>query len=659
MSEFRGLTGNLPAEVSSNNSNAHYVETLHINSCMTGAVRCLRPHVHAVVVEASFEGEDMDACLMLFIRRILQEGTEAEESHRILNVHIDVLMREPNCTKNRDAVEKKKPFTFVPSEIKSSKRQSILSSMKAAIVDGGSIFLHCYYFTAHTIPTFKDASHHLSQRTSGYILLKRKYNFTFVNRKTGAVKCFSDNPYESIALCLFPSSSDSQLVRRHFLKHCEKGGSDTAMMKSFVLNFVHDQSVRFVQFLDAGELALAAECVISLIAHSAVDSHVMPQSGMRFSSLSVGPPGYVRMVRDCVQNVEGVIEYLLREIKSIARLSLRQERRLWNDEASKIVSQLEHRMSTLSPALEELRYLLSCMWTDISSSEKDVVQNFVLSELRIVVNVSMQRSQSISVILRAQRHATVSDAGSIEFIGNPPLVAINNHWLNALSIPLCRINSALAALECSLAGDILFELLQIDADESMSLFRDSLGQKGSSNSSGNSDSVNAEHPRKYYFMDYRPAKVTDLIGALLKIVEVKDIGLMEEWSPFDVKSFSYRQIIKQRGHDDVVPVLGSAHSRVRFRPNNEPLHEDAETYVLDTEAEEMGLIMNSEETKKSFGTTLKKSNPTQMYPGRFASRFMRVFASLAVSWRGRLGAIDAISSLMDEVCQIQLIFIFV
>ena len=647
IAEFRGLTGNLPAAVSSNNSNAHYVEALHIRSCMTGAVRYLRPHIHEVVVEASFEGDDMDACLMLFIRRILQEGAQAEESSRVLNSHIDVLMREPRCTKNRDAVERKKPFTFVPNEIKSSKRQSILSSMKAAIVDGGSIWLCCYICTAHTVPAFKGTSQHLSQRTSGYLLLKRKYKFTFVNRKTDTVKCFSEDPYESIALCLFPSSLDSHLVRQHFLKHCEMGGPDSSLMKSYVLDFVQAQSIRFIQFLDAGELALATECVLPLIAHSALDSHVMPLSGVRFTSVSAGPPGYLRMVRDCAQNVEGVVKYLLREIKNLGRLALRQDRRYWNDEASMNVLQLEQRMKTLPPALEELRYLLSCLWTDISSSEKNTVQNFVLSEFRIVLNVTKQRSRNISVVLRAQRQGVVSESGSTEFIGNPPLVAINSHWLYALSIPLCRISCALASFESSLAGDILFELLQMDADESMSLFRGSGGEKGIPSGPGISAPASYEHPPKHNFMEYRPAKVTEVIGALLKIVEIKDLGRMEEWSPFDVDCFAYRQLIKQPGCNDVVPVLGSAHSRVRFRPNNEPLNEDAETFVLDTEAEEMGLTMKSEETKKSFGFTQKKSSP-----GRFASRFMRVFASLTVSWRGRLGAIDAISSLMDEVCQI-------
>lgn len=631
LAEFRDLTGGLPASLVSNGIRAQYVEALHISSCMTGSVRSHRPHVHEAVVEASLAGEDLDACLLLFIRRVLEEGARAEAAAPLIAPYILVYMRE--SVSSSDVA--KPPLSFAPNEMQSARRQVFLSSMKAAIVGGGSVWLQCFYYTEHAVPPMRDESQHLSQTTAGYVLLRRRYAFTFIDTRLDSVKCFCRNPYESLALCIFQSNADAQTVRQNFLAHCEREGAGGAAMRCSVIQFVRDQSVRAVRQLDAGELALFGETLLPLIAHSAPDIHAMPQAGARLSSLCVGPAGFLRMVRDSVQHVEAVVKYLLQEIKSVGLLSLRQERNLWSETAAEQARRLEHGVTTVPAALQEVRLLVTAAWRDIESSEKSTVQNFVIAQLRCIAELSQRRKHRLAAAVQSMVSGTAAVARVTEFVGHGYLVAVNSSWLHAVSIPLHHISSALLMLEATLAADTLSELLQLDADPQAHLFKSNVQELMVA-------SAIPMDPGPHLFIDKRPSSVSELIGALAKIADVKDLDQMQEWTPFNFQSFAYGQFVRPQGPLNPLPLIGSAQARIRFRPNEEHLCDEEETYVLDTDAEEIAYCLDPAQVYRAHDRAYGLH-------GALVSRFLRVYGSLGVCWRGRLGAVDAVAALLDEV----------
>jgi hypothetical protein len=342
------------------------------------------------------------------------------------------------------------------------------------------------------------------------------------------------------------------------------------------------------------------------------------------------------------------------------------------------VGQLEHSMSSLPAALEEVRLLLGGAGRDVLCSEGAPLQACLAAQLRAVAHASKKRILSLATVLRAQLPGAGPGAGAgagghvhvhpSHFVGNAALSAVNARWLGEVSLPLRHMGSMLAMLETSLAADVLMELLQMDLDSD--------SDRGEGEGAGAGAGVGAAPP-VYSFSERHPASVSELLGALLQVSEgsAADLRAMAGWSPLDTSSFAFRQcILPRRGpgggggraEAEAVLEVGQGHTRVRLRPNGEPLREEAEAYVLDTEAEEAALTMDAALARAAFSppahgagagagggmlagllTTAPARRPPR--PGRFASRFLRVYPGLGVAWGGRLGAVDAVAALLDEV----------
>lgn len=166
LAEYRSLTGNLSNKLQTADVSGQIIECLHVSSCMSGTTCWQLPHRHEVVAEISLEGEELDACLLLFIRRVLQEGASAEAAPDLLGARFYVAQRQNDSRTNRSTA-----FSFAPSDMQSGKRQAILSSLKAATVDGGNIWLESYMFSTRMVPAHSKDSAHLSQHTSGLSLI--------------------------------------------------------------------------------------------------------------------------------------------------------------------------------------------------------------------------------------------------------------------------------------------------------------------------------------------------------------------------------------------------------------------------------------------------------------------------------------------------------
>jgi hypothetical protein len=350
LAEYHGLLGGaLPPPPAVSGSSAQYIEALHISSCLSGGVSRHRPHRHEVVVEGSLGGDDLDAGLLLFIRRVLQEGAAAEAARGMLGARVFVSMRAADEARGRQGAGSepdKTPFSFVPSEIKSGRRAVILSSMRAALIDGGSVWLDSHHLSAHTIPALGPGGAHRPQPSAGFVRCRRRYRFTFhdTRRGVGAVKCYYRNPYETLALCVFEGAQDSTLVRQNFVQHCKRKAASPAggeareepspsLMEDCVLTFVRDTAALLVSLLDRGELVLAAESAMLLAAHAA-PSPAAPLAALRLSCLGTGSPGYLRVLRGAAESAGGVAGVLLQELRQVEALGLRSDRALWSDAAT-------------------------------------------------------------------------------------------------------------------------------------------------------------------------------------------------------------------------------------------------------------------------------------------------------------------------------------
>lgn len=676
LSNFRAKLGKLASTVHANGVTGRYIEALHVNSCMSGAVRFHRPHHHDVVVEASYFGDELDACLLLFLRRILEEGGLAEQTSDLFGVKIVVRKRETETLSTQQSL--KSVFSFFPSEIKSAKKQVILTAMKAAVVDGGIISMQCYALSAHSIQPLQGEQRGQAKQTKGFVKMTRRYFFTFHNHTLNTTRCFYRNPYESLATCLFQCMEDANHVRQNFNAHCLTGHAGSSDSKTdSVFEFIRNQVAAVLSHLDAGELCLASESLMVLLVHSCVDHHHLPFSVRRLSSITSKTPGFLRAIRDAVNNFSDIVSMSLSSIKEISALQVRSDRTLWSDDFSKRAIKLENQVVNISAGLEELRELLCAMERDVVSSEKSRVFSHAMTQYRIIIEATKQRNRALKCMVVLSKGAWDES----HFVGLPSMTTQNVTWLHGLSISLQKIMTVLIMFETTVASDVLLELFQLETDQVHILspqweaprdagaLIDSVTTNAELDTSvlfgscrGGNFSSDLEVDTNYEFESRLPLLLTDVFGVLGGMHECKDLRLMTKWSPLNTYSYSWRQLLLHRAKEGMIdgrmPNIGASSSTTQYRPDGDPLDETSEAFVMDTEAEEVALSMRKDyiheaytrekNNKRSFFSTSDVRHCPTITPGRFASNFLHVYPSLGLGWSGRLGSVDAVAALFQE-----------
>eukprot|EP01034_Spumella_vulgaris_P032606 gene32606-40234_t len=206
-----------------------------------------------------------------------------------------------------------------------SKRQQVLTALKAAVVNDGDIWLEFYLGVDKTLLAFHADSVPYRESSSGFVHITRRYKLSYRNDK-GEARCFSQMPMESTATGVFLSLREAQLYlsvcRDQFNRskastttttsttNSTTSSDKTASFADFNALVTH-LSGRILSLWGNGEAVNAAESML-LLQCLLVDgrkevTHAMVQLRHLVSSFT----GHIRAVRDALSSLSGCVRLLI------------------------------------------------------------------------------------------------------------------------------------------------------------------------------------------------------------------------------------------------------------------------------------------------------------------------------------------------------------
>lgn len=207
---MRSVFGNQISHTKTDRIEAHFIEVFHVNSGLSFSLAKPRQHRVEMFVEVIIKGK-IDECINLFIRRILEDAYTTEASSNILTASLSVSIRgtieEINVYSMRD------------------KRQQVVNSLKAAVLDEGDISLECFVHTSRNLLSYGDSVIKSVESTEGFTRVKRWYKLSYRDESDAAnpvVRCFARNPLESVAMGIFTSLKDADMYVRMLSEHLQR-----------------------------------------------------------------------------------------------------------------------------------------------------------------------------------------------------------------------------------------------------------------------------------------------------------------------------------------------------------------------------------------------------------------------------------------------------
>ena len=312
--------GSLPRETRTKGIEGTFMEVASVSACMSDSLSRPVTHHLEVTIEAlikniSDKGQaSFDDCLMLFIRRVVEEAYLADRSADIITDHIQVVMGING-----------KHVQVIPLKTMRARRQQVLSILKAAVVDDGEISLDMYMMVRRNLPTFSDASAAYAEPTFGYVHITRRYRFSYCDER-GLMRCFSTYPFESLARGVFFEVKDAKLYLQVYTQHHvrvmsnqQQAADDAGQKKRSKRDLEGEAGVGDVLLssliyllasecrskFDAGEVVLAAEWLLQLQALLTPKLDHFSYAMQQTAQLSSGQIGQIRCVRDVLAAVEG------------------------------------------------------------------------------------------------------------------------------------------------------------------------------------------------------------------------------------------------------------------------------------------------------------------------------------------------------------------
>lgn len=298
LAAFREAMGSLPSVVQTNNSKSHFMETAAVTGCLSPNVGVVRSHVLENVVEAVVEAKSLDMALTVFIRRIVDEGFLAEKSKYIASAQIKV----------RISGRSQRVVVFRVQEI-DSKRQQVLTVMKAAVVDSGEIYLELYMRAGRQLVPLEADGAHVQEPTTGFVKVLRRYHFSFIDGHTKSGRCFAQYPFETLARGLFFDMKEASMYRQVYashvsrMKHADAEDKREQPMDNVLVKMCREAG----SAMAAGEVVTAAGWLVQLAALLAPHEMTLSAQMMALSQLSSGPVGYLRVIRDAFSSLEALI----------------------------------------------------------------------------------------------------------------------------------------------------------------------------------------------------------------------------------------------------------------------------------------------------------------------------------------------------------------
>jgi hypothetical protein len=328
MGALHGALGSLQSEVKTRGIECNFMDVPLVNSCMSEKYSQPTYYRQDIIVEGvvtNSSNAPFDDCINLYVRRILEEAFQAEQSEDIVSSEITVLM-------GRRLDKKQK----IDVRHISSRRQQVISILKAATVGEGEVYMDILIKLRRSLEYYDDhgqegrgATDEVSIDDSlGLMKIKRRYHFSYQDDK-GFHRCFAKYPFDSLTRGIYLSDRDILLYKNMYRSHVGKirrvfdPDAEEAPLGPEEPLFLGEVSLLVKEskaHIKAGEYVYAAEWLMVLCSFIADNDSTL----LKVSRLMSGDIGRVHSARnalDVIIEVGDVLERRIREcLASVAEV---------------------------------------------------------------------------------------------------------------------------------------------------------------------------------------------------------------------------------------------------------------------------------------------------------------------------------------------------
>ena len=468
---LRLALGSLQSTVKTRGIECSFIDVPTVSSCLSEELSQpfyyrLEMIVEGIVTNKS--SSTFDECINLYARRILEEAFHAEQSPDIVSSEITVLM-------GRRLDQKQK----IDVRHISSRRQQVLSTLKAATVGDGEIMMEILIKMRRSLAFFdiegfensyngtngggdpSDADKRDLGYTSGFMKITRHYHFSYRDDK-GFNRCFARHPFDSLCRGVFLNDNDVVLYKNLYLSHISKvsrttgnaddeeepAGPDDPIFLNQVFRLVEQTKKFTVQ----GEFVFAAEWLILLCTIIKNDEQTLVKAS-RLMSADIGRVHSVRNALTVISAVSSTIETRVLEVLNgmgkggvtdTDNSGGRGKGSTGKDVSVELLTMIQH-FSAISLAYEELKTIILAMCSEIKYSEFQTIKAGLVHELW-----QMFDKEKRLVPLVNPKDVTRDRRGLIAMVG----------MIRDAKTHVTKISTYLRVLEATLGSNIMMHLMR-------------------------------------------------------------------------------------------------------------------------------------------------------------------------------------------------------
>jgi len=491
--------GNLKSEVKTKGIETVFIDVASINTCVSEvlaqplhhryevAVEAIVTNIKVPVKEGAVQAEDdgpkgasFDECIMSFVRRIMEEAFQAEQSEDILCAEITAVMGSNANNVQRIDVRNMR-----------ERRQQVLSILKAATVGEGAISMEIFLKVKHNLLNFNKDSHgyttftgtNVPEETTGYMRIVRHYRFSYCDNNSNFKRCFSKLPFESLARGVFFDGAHAKIYRDVYAKHLAKmnqtqadraaelyqrDARDKAMDDKLFTGvfFMMIKSIR--QALGSGEYVYAAEWLMQLNTLMNPNKMNVTYSIARISQICSSDIGKVRAVRDALASLTSVCEIVRRRIVDYVSKnpeSGRNARGARQEQNAKPVSKdllaIRTHYEAISKGIVEIRILVLALLRNVHYSDFRYVSVGLQMELWELFQDDRRTPLTTLSMTSDDEEYAMSPRAHGTHLGEERLLEMSG-ILSSLDGVYKKLECRLQILESSMGLSCLLNLIKID-----------------------------------------------------------------------------------------------------------------------------------------------------------------------------------------------------
>ena len=504
MAALQQALGNLKSEVKTKGIETVFIDVASINTCVSEVLSQPLHHRYEVAVEAIVtnvkvplkegeipseadgpKGASFDECIMAFVRRIMEEAFQAEQSEDIICAEITAVMGSNTNNVQRIDVRNMR-----------ERRQQVLSILKAATVGEGTISMEIFLKVKHNMINFnKDSKGHTThtgtnvlEETTGYMRVVRNYRFSYCDNNSDFKRCFSKFPFESLARGVFFDGGHAKIYRDVYAKHLAKMNQTQAdraaelnqrdffdsrdkVMDDKLFTGVYFMMIKAIrQALGNGEYVYAAEWVMQLNTLMNPTKMNVTFIMARISQICSSDVGKVRAVRDALLSLTSVseivrqriVDYVSKNPEAAARANprARQEQQSVKPPSKELLAIRTH-YEAISKGIVEIRVLLLALLRNVNYSDFRYVSQGLAVELWELFHDDRRTPLATLTMTEEDEEFAMSPRAHGTHLGEERLLEMSG-ILSKLDTVYKKLECRLQILESSMGLSCLLNLIQID-----------------------------------------------------------------------------------------------------------------------------------------------------------------------------------------------------